>query len=38
MEQETKDKIKSAGIVLLKEVIRACVTFGSVVIALFLGQ
>lgn len=37
MTDETKEKIKSAGKVLLKECLRALVTFGSVVVALLLG-
>ena len=38
MTDETKEKIKDAGKVLLKQCITALVTFGSVVLALFLGQ
>lgn len=38
MTDETKQKLKNAGKVLLKECLKALVTFGSVVVALFLGQ
>ena len=38
MTDETKEKVKEATKVLLKETLRALVTFGSVVIALLLGN
>lgn len=37
MTDENKEKVKAAAKILAKEVLRALVTFGSVVVAMLLG-